>query len=233
MNLKSHITWCLVMACYCCPAQPSAVENPLFNTFKQGNTTNEGNSATVALIKAAIGNFGINNVFRYVYTDNGGKKYNVRLRNEKRITLTFAELEQAKGQAAFRERAADPLSGEIKKYAIFCFAVLAKILQDQYPGYTYAAAISDLNDGYELTDIATLLGLQLKKLEPCSIPNLSQYNHIIVRNNYHIAYAHTGYYDECNTQAGMAALNAFRDNHAGGSCSFKKCNINQAFRVDE
>jgi hypothetical protein len=231
--LKRSVTFCFLLASYFCGAQPAAVENPLFNTFKQGNTKNEGNSATVALIKAAIGNFGINNVFRYVYTDNAGKRYNVRLRNEKRITLTFAELDQAKSLAAFKERAADPLSGEIKKYAVFCFAVMAKKLQDQYPHYSYAAAIADLNDGYELAGAASLLGLQLKKLVSCAISDLSQYNHIIVRNNYHIAYAHTGFYDECNTQAGMASLNAFRDNHAAGSCSFKKCNINEAFRVDE
>jgi hypothetical protein len=48
-----------------------------------------------------------------------------------------------------------------------------------------------------------------------------------------VAYANTGYYDELKNQAGVAALDDFRQNHFGGKCALRRCAITEAFRVDE
>lgn len=222
---------CLVLGAHWCSAQASD-ENPLFNTFKQGSVQGEGNASSVAIIKAAIGTFGVNNVFRYQSTDNAGGKLVIRLRNDETITLTFAEWKQAAAASAFSEKNTDLLSYDIRKYAELCFAVMAKKLQQQNPRYNYVSALSDINDGIELSDAALLLGLKLKSLKPCTVDNLSHYNHIIVCNPYHVAYANTGYYDELNL-AGVATLEDFRQNHFGSKCALRRCNINEAFRVDE
>lgn len=215
-----------------CVAQ-NAMENPLFNTFKQAATQGEGNSACVAVVKAAIGTFGVNNVFRYMTADNPASKYTLRLRNDETITLRFDELKQAGNASAFSEKSTDLLSADIRKYAQLCFAVMAKKLQLQNPGYTYTAAINDINDGFDITAATALLGLRLKSLTPCTVDNLSHYNHIIIRNHYHIAYANSGFYDEVKSQAGIASLSDFRQNHYGGKCALRRCNITDAYRVDE
>jgi hypothetical protein len=222
--------WSLISVC--CHAQGVA-ENPMFNTFKQGVLKDDGNCNCVAVVKSAIGTFGVNNVFRYVATDNASAKYTVRLRNEQTIILTFAELEEAKSISGFSEKAKDLLSADIRKYALFCFAVMAKRLQLSNPAYSYKTAIADINDGYELHATAALLGLQLKPLKPCSFENLSTYNHIIILNSYYTAYANTGYYDETNVPSGYAPLNDFKQYHSGSGCMFKRCNISEAFRIDE
>jgi hypothetical protein len=223
---------CFLFCTLHCHAQ-NAVENPLFNTFKQGSMQGEGNSASVAVIKASIGTFGVNNVFRYQTTDNVAAKYIIRLRNEETITIRFDELKQAAAASAFSEKSTDLLSADIRKYAQLCFATMAKKLQLQNPRYNFTTAISDINDGFELADAAALLGLKLKSLKPCTVDNLSHYNHIIVCNPYHVAYANTGYYDELKSQAGVATLDDFRQNHFGSRCALRRCNISEAFRVDE
>ncbi|WP_276135226.1 hypothetical protein [Polluticoccus soli] len=229
---RLSLLFCLVAGTTWCSAQ-TASDNPLFNTFKQGLVQGEGNAASVAVIKAAIGTFGVNNVFRYFSTDNAAGKYTIRLRNDETITLTFTELKQAATASAFSEKSTDLLSHDIRKYAELCFAVMAKKLQQQNPRYNYVSAVSDINDGIEPADAAALLGLKLKSLKPCTVDNLSHYNHIIVCNPYHIAYANTGYYDELKNQAGVATLNDFRQNHYGAKCALRRCNISEAFRVDE
>lgn len=216
----------------CCLAQ-NAAENPLFNTFKQNTVKGDDNNNTVAVIKSAIGTFGVNNVFRYVHTDEVARKYSVRLRSEERLALTYAELEEAAAHCNLPGKAQDMLSADIRRYAIFCFAVMAKKLQLQQPALSYRSAINTLNHTYDLAAASALLGLRLKPLKPCTIGNLSGYNHIIVCNAFYTAYANSGYYDESNSPTGIASLSDFKQNHSSGGCFFGRCNINEAFRIDE
>jgi hypothetical protein len=46
-------------------AQAQPETNILFNAFKQGNVNGGGNCASIALIKASIGKFGVGNIFKY------------------------------------------------------------------------------------------------------------------------------------------------------------------------
>lgn len=214
----------------CCMAQS---ENPLFNTFKTGTPKGGSNNNAVAIVKSAIGTFGVNNVFRYVNTDDGAKKYFVRLRNDENLVLSFEELQEARAYCCFTEKARDILSADIRKYAVFCFAVMAKKMQRENPAYTYMAAINAINDNYGLAETAALLGLRLKPLKPCTVNNLAGYNHIIVCSQFYTAYANMGYYDETGNSPGMSLLADFRHNHPGNNCLFGRCNINEAFRIDE
>jgi hypothetical protein len=208
-------------------------DNPLFNTFKQGPVKDGDNGAVVAVVKAAIGALGVNNVFVYVTNDEVKQKYIVTLRDGQNISLKYTELQEAATSAGFSEKAKDVLSADIRKYGIFCFAVMAKNLKKQAPDATYTSAIATLNKGYSVEDAAALLGLKLQRLKPCTIENLSHYNHIIVMNRYYTAYANTGYYDELNLPAGLAALDNFRQNHNGFLCKLSMCNISEAYRIED
>lgn len=209
----------------------SPAENPLFNTFKQGLVKDGDNGAIVAVVKAAIGSLGVNNVFVYVTNDEVKQRYIVNLRNSEKIILKYSELREAGAFAGFDEKAKDILSCDIRKYAIFCYAVMAKNLKTQHDNMDYATAIATLNSGYSVEEAAALLGLKLQRLKPCSIENLSHYNHIIVMNRYYTAYSNTGYYDELNLPGGMAMLSNFRQNHNGFLCKLSLCNISEAYRI--
>src|SRR4249919_1300138 len=80
-------------------------DEQLFNAFKQDIVSFEskwkrfgggGNCASIALIKAAIGTFGINGVFKNVSVDSVNKLVHVRLKNDKNVDLTFDRLTDGK-----------------------------------------------------------------------------------------------------------------------------------------
>lgn len=214
-------------------AQDKPQDNLLFNCFKQLVLKGEDNGTSVAFIKAAMGTMGVNNVFRNHSIDAEKKQHTILLRNGKTVVLSFAEEEQAAAASGFMSRNDDLLSADIRKYAMLCYAAMAKNLQVKYALFTYTDAINKLNADYPITDIAILLGLTLKPIKPCTVEELSHYNHILVRNYYYTAYAYLGFYDEVKLTNGIAPLSDFRKNHFGMPCSYKRCNITAAYRVDE
>lgn len=215
-------------------AQDRPADNLMFNCFKNTATDKtEGNCVTVAFIKAAIGTFGVNNVFRSVSREEEKKAYNIMLRNGEIILLGFDEMETAKKQSQLREKNTDLLSSDITKYAQMCYAVMAKKLQQSTTNHTFVTAMADLNDGYPVEDIAALLGLTLKPIKPVTTKELEHYNHILVKNYYYTAYAYLGYYDEVKQPDGYAPFDDIRKYHSGTPCFIKRCSINEAFRVDE
>ena len=149
------------------------------------------------------------------------------------MVLSFAEEEAATAASGFMSRNADLLSADIRKYAALCYAAMVKNLQVKDALFRYDDAINKLNNKYPVTDIAILLGLQLKPIKPCTVEELAHYNHIMVCNYYYTGYAYLGYYDEVKLPNGIAPLADFRKNHFGMPCSYKRCNINAAYRVDE
>jgi hypothetical protein len=227
--------FCLLITCLglSASAQDKPEDNLLFNCFKQLVVKGEDNGTSVAFIKAAMGTFGVNNVFRNVNTDNAAKQHTILLRNGVTVVLNFAEVEEAGAAAGFMVRNNDLLSADIRRYALLCYAAMAKNLQVQRALPNYTAGIAMLNNNYPAKDIAALLGLMLKPIKPCTVEELSRYNHIMVRNNYYTSYAYLGYYDEVKLNIGFAPLEEFRKNHFGVSCAYKRCQINAAYRVDE
>ncbi len=224
-----------LLSCMYAPlyAQDNPADNLLFNCFKNtaaGDT--EGNSVLAAFLKAAIGTFGVNNVFRSELKENDKKQYNVLLRNGDIVVLGFAELETAEKLSGLKEGSTDLLSGDIRKYAQMCCAVMAKKLQ-MANASTFASAVADLADGYPVENIASLLGLVLKPVKPVNVDELAHYNHIIVKNRYYIAYAYLGYYDEVKEAKGYAPLGDMHKYHSGLPCLLRRCSISEAFRVDE
>jgi len=215
-------------------AQERPSDNLMFNCFKNSATEKaEGNCVTVAFIKAAIGTFGVNNVFRSVNRDEDKKQYNIMLRNGSIVLLGFGELETATSVSGLRGTNTDLLSADICKYATLCYAVMAKKLQQTVTSHTFATALADLGDGYPIENIAILLGLALKPIKPVNTAALEHYNHIVVKNYYYTAYAYLGYYDEVKQTEGYAPLADMRKYHAGLPCAIKRCNITEAYRVDE
>ena len=227
------ITLILFMQLYAC-AQEKPADNLMFNCFKNTATDKEeGNCVAIAFIKAAIGTFGVNNVFRAVSRDDNIKAYSIMLRNGEIVSLAYAELDMANKTLALKGKNTDLLSGDICKYATLCYATMAKKLQLSTSNHTFATAIADLSDGYSIGHIATLLGLILKPIKPVNVKELAHYNHIVVKNHYYAAYAYMGYYDEVSEKQGYAPLDAIRKYHAGLPCALKRCNITEAYRVDE
>jgi hypothetical protein len=215
-------------------AQDRPGDNLMFNCFKNTATDKaEGNCVTVAFIKAAIGTFGVNNVFRSVTREDDKKQYSIMLRNGDILLLGFDEMETAKKLSPLKAGNTDLLSADITKYAQMCYAAMAKKLQKSVGYITYAAALVDLNDGYPVENIAALLGLTLKPIKPVTTKELMHYNHILVKNYYYTAYAYLGYYDEVRQPEGYAQLEDIRKYHSGTPCFIKRCSISEAYRVDE
>jgi hypothetical protein len=198
-------------------AQPSS---PLFSAFKQGIVKTQekkaGNCASVAIIKAAIGTYGVGKVFQQQLGKNG---LAVVLRDGAPVSLTPAELEMASAASAFVP--GDTAQKELKEifnYAQLCFAVLVK----RYQGLTepaigsYSKAIADINGGYRTEEIYKLLGLKVLPLEENpSYQTLSTHANLLIWNTAHAVYYSKGYYDESGNRFPTAVeIEQLRKRHA-------------------
>lgn len=190
-------------------------EQQLFGAFKQDFVKFQGiiqklkpgggNCASIALIKAAIGTFGVNGVFKNVSIDSANRIVNVTLQDNSLVDLNFDRLKNGKEYFFIEKIGTDETSKMIADYARFCFAVMCRKKQ-MIKGYNkYGKAVDKLNKGQDASEIYKLLGLKKEQIEDFSIDNLKNYRNVVTYNVPHAVYSSSGNYDEF-----------FKDNSAGG-----------------
>ncbi|MBB6237579.1 hypothetical protein HDC90_002201 [Pedobacter sp. AK013] len=175
-----------------------------------------GNCASVALIKASIGTFGINGVFKEVKTDSTAKMVYIKRRDDKIIVLSFDRLNFAK-KHFFIKTQTDAISKKISDYAAFCFAVMcrAKQLEMGYDANYFYRGVDKLNKGQNASEIHKILGLQKVIVNDLSISNIKKYSNLVLYNAPHAVYSSNGYYDEFfnGTQTGIEPLERLSQFH--------------------
>lgn len=177
------------------------------NSFKQGTVDlplllrigGGGNCASVAVIKAAIGTFGFDNIFKSIVIDNKNERYIIDLKDDDKTvySLYFEDYKLGAEKSAFELFGNDEISKDIFEFAKFCYAVLAEVKRWDYRhNNRYARAINDLNKGEATEYIHEYLGLTATKVKDISIKNLSTLNNLLLWNGPHAVYSSEGVYDE-------------------------------------
>jgi hypothetical protein len=213
-------------------------DQQLFNTFKQDIVEFEGfwdkfggggNCASIALIKSAIGTFGINGVFKNLTVDSVRKIVRVTLRNNEVIDLTFDRLEDGKNHFSITKIGQDIISKQIADYSRLCFAVMCRKEQLLlgYDSKYFYRGVDKLNKGQDASEIYKLLGLTNLVVQDLSIENLKKYKNLLIYNNIHAVYSSLGYYDEFfnGTITGIEPLSDLNKFH----CKNDDCEITGAY----
>lgn len=125
----------------------------MVNNFRQGD---RDNAAAISLIKASIAAFEVGKVFTEKQLANGS--WDITLKNGVKHTLTPQELHEATVSADLYIK--DAKDSSALKYALKCYAVMAKQRQSEAPGTDYAAALKYLDGEVEVDEIYELLGLE-------------------------------------------------------------------------
>jgi hypothetical protein len=173
----------------------------LFNAFKQGvvqsRSRKAGNCAAVALIKAAIGTYGLHKVFEI--SERSSELKLVTLRDNTSFEISDKEIAYAQTQSKFAPGDMGQTDiKEIFEYAQLCFAVLCKsyhLHSGRDEGFEIT--VDNLNAGYSTKTIYKLLGLPMKSVgNNPSYELLQPYKHLVVWNTAHAVYYSEGFYDE-------------------------------------
>lgn len=196
----------LLISLYTNSQVKNVTEEQIFKAFKQDIVKFQGylsmiggggNCASIALIKSAIGTFGINGVFKEVKIDSLKEMVYVTRRDNKIIDLTFERLQNGKDHF-FIIANTDKLAKEISDYAAFCFAVMCrgKQLQLGYDEKYFYRGVDNLNKGEPTETIYTLLGLNKEQITNLNINNLRNYKNLVLYISPHAVYSSSGNYDE-------------------------------------
>ncbi len=189
-------------------SNPNLIEPKIImNAFKQGRVNlpffrrigGGGNCASIALIKAAIGTYGFDCVFKKIEVDNTNELFVIYLRDEDNAsyTLSFFDFQFAKSKSSFELFNNDEVSKDVLEFSNFCFAVMAEIRRSAYRiNREYRRAINDLNKGEDSRYIHELLGVSVESVVNCTIDNLKSYSNLLLWNDDHAVYFDKGLYDE-------------------------------------
>lgn len=205
--------------------------DPIFNSFKQGVVSAGGNCASIAVIKASIGTFGIYKVFNAMTYDSKTQLTTVILRSGNTVSISSSELQQAIDSANFVQKNSDVTSIKIKNYADTCFAIMCKHLQNMLHYKTFIEAINDLNDGYTTSEIGTVLGVKFQEIKPHRVKRISKLKNLVLYNTYHAIYASDGYYDEAWNANGINKISHLKFKRSGIKCGFIFCGVHGAFKI--
>lgn len=208
--------------------QTSPKENILFNAFKQGQVEGGGNCASIALIKACIGTYGVGKVVQLV-EDPNHQQINVKLRNNFHLVMTHFEIEAATLGNGFVLKEFTSEGTKIKKYADTLFAIMVKMNQKINEYDSYAESLTSLLNGYNTPIINELLGVKFRKIVMSALKNNSN---IVTYNSYHAVYSSFGYYDEPKSIIGFLKIESFNRNHFGIKCLHYLCDPKKAFIID-
>ena len=149
----------LFLSCMFCSTVSSQVDSEkLFKSFKQGDRTN---CASIALIKASLNIYGLNNLFTLDETNPNAIK--ATLKDNSIVILNQEELTKAEKSAGFVIIEDSQDSKDIIKYAILTYAVMAKHKQNIEDYKTYQEALDDLEYGAFAGDVAKYLGFKKGK----------------------------------------------------------------------
>lgn len=163
----------------------------LITAFKQGG---RGNCASIALIKAAISVYGLNNVFQEQVLADGNME--ATLKNGKKYILTPQELTLAETSADFKKK--DPTTEEksIIAYAVKCYAVMAKVREDIHGFNSYEDALKKLDRGAYTPSVYLFLGLEDKIFTYRRGADVNNKCGVVCWRNKHAVYACNGFIDE-------------------------------------
>ncbi|WFB69111.1 hypothetical protein [Chryseobacterium sp. WX] len=205
-------------------------DNLLFNAFKQSNVNGGGNCASIALIKASIGTFGLGKVFTSE-RDNLNMVLKVKLKNSTQCNIKYSEIDQSIKENGFKLNSTSEAAIAIKSYADTCFAVMVKVneLISKQKFKSYEESLSSMLDGYYTPNIYSLLGLKFKQIPSNELVN---YNNVIFYNSYHAVYSSYGYYDETKSTSGYSPNSSFSINRFGYKCSWYLCKPRKAFVIE-
>lgn len=203
-------------------------DNILFNAFKQSSVNGGGNCASIALIKASIGTFGVGKVFTSKKDDNN-KVLKVTLRDSSLYDIKYSEIDESAKENGFKIKSQLSEAKNIKAYADTCFAVMVKVNENIWEYDSYTESLSSLLNGYNTPNVYRLLGVKFKQI---SNEELSSYNNIIFYNSYHAVYSSYGYYDETKNASGYSSNLKFNNNRFGPKCSWYLCKPRKAFILE-
>jgi len=211
------------------PGKASTLSDTVIaNAFKQGKVNN---CVSIALIKAAIGSFGLEKQFTSVIKTDSN--FIFRLRNGEDIRISGQEITYSILNNAFIQKRMDSISVRIKQLADTCFALMCK-KQQQLSNISFEAAVNKLNTGYKTADVALLLGLKFKIIAATK-KNLSRNQHLIICNFYHTAYASGGIYDEALSRKGIEKIKEFKWYHPAEDNNYIPylCDIKEGYKIVE
>ena len=226
--MKPILSILLVVISIYAKGQINPADNVLFNAFKQGSVNGGGNCASIALIKACIGTYGVGNVFSYGIpkTDNS---ITVKLKNDSTFDVTFKEIAEATRGNGFVIKSTNLQAGAIKKYADTCFAIMVKVNEKVWEYDSYTESLSALLNGYNTPNVYLLLGVRFREI---SKDSLNDYSHLLFYNSYHAVYSSNGYYDETKSSKGYSLNSNFDNNRFGIKCSWYGCKPRKVFIID-
>lgn len=218
----------VILYCIDSNAQEHAPEdNVLFNAFKQGNVNGGGNCASIALIKAAIGTFGVGNVFTSS-KDEENKILLVRLKDDTSYSIPFSEIDLSIKENGFKIKSQLDQALKIKAYADTCFAVMVKVQEKIQKYDSYEKSLSSLLNGYYTPNVYKLLGVEFKEIPKEDLKNNAN---VIFYNYYHAVYSSFGYYDETKSLLGYSLNTNFKKNRFGPKCSWYLCKPRKAYII--
>jgi hypothetical protein len=207
-----------------------------FSSITYGMTPGGGNCASIAIIKAALGSYGLYGVFQSVSVDKEKKVYTIYLRNGEKVDLSFDRYKMAADYFAYDKKrvGSGAISKEILEYSKFCFAVMARVKQLKRTKFTekyFYHAVDNLNKGEGAETIHELLGLPSYDISDPSTTKLNIEKHMMVWNGPHAVYAYNGEYDEAfvgvGSDTGIEKLSTLETEH----CDEEKCPILGAYKV--
>jgi len=160
----------------------------LIKAFKQGGT---GNCVSIAIIKAGIEIFGINNIFQHEWENDICK---VIMRDGVEVEFSKAEFESSVELSKFQL-----LNNEdVFNYATLCFATMIKRAQieenDNIPNMTFEKAAETLNKGEYYLEGPHWLGLR-HNIRSIGRRFIWQYKGVIGGSRKHCFFASQGYED--------------------------------------
>lgn len=164
----------------------------LIKSFKQGK---RGNCVSIAVIKAAIGTYGLDGVFKNVdITDEGN--YQIEMKDSFKLTLRKHEINKAAKYSRFLKGESE----DIREKAYFYFAAMAKrvLVEGKIDVFsarnTLRNALRSLNNGENYLEGVEWLGL-LNNYKKVSKTEINNYKHIIGVSAKHCYYISEGFID--------------------------------------
>lgn len=140
--MKSGTSIFLLLMLVCSNSYSQLSSDQIFDSFKQGERTN---CSSIALIKAALNIYGLDNLFVTEKINDGLQK--ITLKNNASFTINNDEMNKARFSAGFVLIKDNCESEEITDYAILSYAVMAKYKQIIDKEATFDKALEDLEDG--------------------------------------------------------------------------------------
>lgn len=180
-------------------------EKWLLSSFWQ---TNKTNCATIAVIKAAILQYGPDKIFIATPTTTG---YRIKLRSKRTFEITNGEINRLSKEMSivFDKKSPHKRKLEIVKRCVsLCFTIMVTSLvkyglhyNSKYYEYTMKEAIEELVDeSFNPISAAAALGVKItNRHEPENITSkaasLKRKKAVILANDYHVAAMSYGWYD--------------------------------------